>query len=81
MSTASTNAPPKGFGKFLVQHGVISHAQLCQGLAHQEELRRRRQAAPLGEVLIRCGYLDRLRLHPMLLEWHHHMVTTYHDKH
>lgn len=80
MSTTSTNAPPKGFGEFLVQHGVISRAQLYQGLAHQAELKRHRQPAPLGEVLIRCGYLERLRLHPMLLEWHHQMVATHHSQ-
>ena len=81
MSTALPNVLAKGFGEFLVQHGVISSAQLCQGLAHQVKLKRRGQPAPLGEVLIRCGYLERLRLHSMLLEWHHQMVAAHHRQH
>lgn len=81
MSATLAHAPAKGFGEFLVQHGVISSAQLYQGLAQQAELKRRGQPAPLGEVLIRCGYLERLRLHPMLLEWHHQMVAIHHGQH
>lgn len=76
----STAPSPNGaqaarFGEFLVKQESITRAQLHQALAVQQELRRGGDASPLGEVLVKCGYLERLLLHHMLLEWHHQRLV------
>jgi hypothetical protein len=59
----------------LIQERLITRAQLHQGLARQAVLQRAGAHAPLGEVLVQCGYLERLSLHHMLLEWYHRMIV------
>jgi hypothetical protein len=63
------------FGEFLVKQQTITRAQLHQALAVQQDLRRGGDTMPFGEVLVRCGYLERLLLHHMLLEWHHQRLV------
>jgi hypothetical protein len=63
------------FGEFLIKQESITRAQLHQALTVQQELRRGGNTAPLGEVLVRCGYLERLLLHHMLLDWHHRRLV------
>lgn len=75
MAPATEGAQATRFGEFLVTQGLLTRAQLHQGLAMQADLRRRGQSMPLGEVLVHCGYLERLVLHHMLLEWHHQMIV------
>jgi plasmid stability protein len=76
----STAPSPDGaqaarFGEFLINQEAITRAQLHQALAVQQELRRGGDTTPLGEVLVRCGYLEPLLLHHMLLEWHHQRLV------
>jgi hypothetical protein len=75
MAPVQGEAQGTRFGEFLVAQGILTRAQLHQGLAAQADARRRGKAVPLGEVLVRCGYLERLVLHHMLLEWHHQMIV------
>ena len=75
MAPSSGEMQARHFGEFLIQQGLLTRAQLHQALAHQAELKRRGEVAPLGELLVRHGYLERLVLHHMLLEWHHQMIV------
>jgi hypothetical protein len=75
MAPSGSEAQAMRFGEFLVTQGVLTRAQLHQGLTAQANARRRGETVPLGEILVRCGYLERLVLHHMLLEWHHQMIV------
>ncbi len=75
MAPSLEDAQAMRFGEFLVTQGLLTRAQLHQGLESQADARRHGLALPLGEVLVRCGYLERLVLHHMLLEWHHQMIV------
>ena len=70
-----TNAEAKHFGEFLVQQSHITRTQLHQGLTQQAEAKRSDRSTPLGEILVRCGYLERFMLHHMLIEWHHQLIV------
>lgn len=58
-------------GAYLVQQGLITRAQLHQGLARQTELKQRGRPALLGDVLVDCGYIQRDRLNRAMVEWQH----------
>lgn len=75
MAPSSGEAQAARFDDFLVAQGLLTRAQLHQGLAAQANARQRGEIMPLGEVLVRCGYLERSVLHHMLLEWHHQMIV------
>jgi serine/threonine-protein kinase len=45
------------FGETCVARGFLTEEQLRRGLAEQESARSRGDAAPLGQVLVRLGYL------------------------
>jgi tetratricopeptide (TPR) repeat protein len=62
-------------GDYLVQRGLVTRAQLHQGLVQQAELKRRGQSLQLGEVLVRCGYLQREQLNRALLDWQQQFET------
>jgi tetratricopeptide (TPR) repeat protein len=59
-------------GEYLVRRGLVTRAQLHQGLAQQNELKRKGQAMLLGDVLVRCGYLAREQLNHAIVEWQQH---------
>ena len=70
--SGSTNAGYTGqIGTYLVQYGLVTRAQLHQGLARQTELKQRGRPALLGDVLVECGYIDRDRLNRAMVEWQH----------
>ncbi|HEY0735129.1 MAG TPA: hypothetical protein VGD69_09510 [Herpetosiphonaceae bacterium] len=56
-------------GEYLVRRGLVTRAQLHQGLAQQNELKRKGHTVLLGDVLVRCGYLAREQLHHAIIEW------------
>ena len=59
-------------GEYLVRRGLVTRAQLHQGLAQQNELKRKGKSLLLGDVLVRCGYLAREQLNHALVEWQQH---------
>jgi tetratricopeptide (TPR) repeat protein len=59
-------------GEYLVRRGLVTRAQLHQGLAQQNELKRKGRAVLLGDVLVRCGYLAREQLNHAIVEWQQH---------
>lgn len=56
-------------GEYLLQHGLITRAQLHQGLAQQAELKRQGRALQLGDILVRSGYLSREQLNRAMVDW------------
>jgi hypothetical protein len=56
-------------GDHLIGIGLVTRAQLHQGLAEQALQRRLGQNVLIGEVLVRQGYLRRDQLNRALLEW------------
>lgn len=70
-----TNDQATGFSDFLVKKNVVTCAQLHQALEEQQALQHTQHHARLGEVLVHCGYLDRMVMQHMLLEWHHHRIV------
>jgi hypothetical protein len=59
-------------GEYLVRRGLVTRAQLHQGLAQQNELKRKGRAVLLGDVLVQCGYLGREQLNHAIVEWQQH---------
>lgn len=56
-------------GAYLVQHGLVTRAQLHQALAQQAELKRKGQSLVLGDILVKCGYIQREQLNRAMVEW------------
>lgn len=56
-------------GEYLLRRGLVTRAQLHQGLAQQNELKRKGHTVLLGDVLVRCGYLEREALNHAIVEW------------
>lgn len=67
-TTSAPNAPGQ-IGAHLIRRGLLTPAQLHQGLAQQAALKRQGQPVLLGDVLVRCGYLSREQLNHAMLEW------------
>jgi tetratricopeptide (TPR) repeat protein len=65
-------------GEYLVQRGLVTRAQLHQGLAQQAELKRKGHVVLLGDVLVQCGYLGREQLNHAMVEWQQQYNTNFH---
>lgn len=56
-------------GDYLLRRQLVTRAQLLQGLAQQNELKRQGRPMLLGDVLVLCGYIQREQLNRALVEW------------
>jgi tetratricopeptide (TPR) repeat protein len=75
------SAPDAGvtgqLGDYLLRRNLVTRAQLLQGLAQQNELKRQGRPMLLGDVLVRCGYIQREQLNRALVEWQQHYDTCF----
>jgi SOS response regulatory protein OraA/RecX len=55
---AERTQEPRKIGAYLVEQGMITAAQLQEALAEQQASRNRGQRVPLGDVLLRRGWLS-----------------------
>ncbi|HEX6291810.1 MAG TPA: hypothetical protein VFZ66_21675 [Herpetosiphonaceae bacterium] len=65
-------------GEYLVRRGLVTRAQLHQGLAQQADLKRKGHRVLLGDVLVRCGYLAREQLNHAVVEWQQQYNLSFH---
>jgi hypothetical protein len=56
-------------GEYLMRCGLITRAQLHQGLVQQAQLKRQGRSVLLGDQLVECGYIKREQLNRALLDW------------
>jgi hypothetical protein len=59
------------FGEYLVDHQVLSRAQLYEALREQD----RHPGIPLGEIVAYMGYLPYAEIDRLLTQWHHIRVV------
>lgn len=71
LSPRSDTGTMGNVGAYLIQQGLVTRAQLHQGLARQAELKRQGRSIMLGDVLVTCGYLSREQLNHAMVEWQH----------
>jgi tetratricopeptide (TPR) repeat protein len=69
-AASTANADSLGqLGAFLIRQGLLTRAQLHQGLVRQAAMQRQGKPILLGEVLVRCGYIERDQLSQALGVW------------
>lgn len=69
-ANASSHDELGQLGAFLIREGLLTRAQLHQGLVRQAGLQRQGKPMLLGEVLVRCGYIGSDQLSQALRVWH-----------
>lgn len=77
MPTAPEAGVTGQLGDYLLRRNLVTRAQLHQGLAQQAELKRQGRPMLLGDVLVKCGYIQREQLNRALVEWQQQYETWY----
>jgi tetratricopeptide (TPR) repeat protein len=58
LSTGQFGVSPRRFGEYLVEKGYVTYAQLDEAIQEQRMFYRPGRSVPLGEILVRRGWLS-----------------------